>query len=140
TLPAPGATTGPDRICPGIPFLLGLADPVDGSGISYQWQQSADSMAWTDVAENDTAAALWASQGADTWYRALVTCAGAGTATSDPLHVSTSPYNQCYCAGIAFTVQVEPICHVVFAGIDQASPGTVDGAPAVEDFTGLAPA
>ncbi|MBS1568641.1 MAG: T9SS type A sorting domain-containing protein [Bacteroidetes bacterium] len=40
-----------------------------------------------------------------------------------------------YCNTIDFTVAVEPICNVTFAGIDHDSPADVDGSPALENFT-----
>jgi hypothetical protein len=139
SLPAPGATLGPDSICPGIPFLLTLEEETEGSGVSFQWQRSADSLTWTDVPGDGTAAEYWASLDSATWYRALVSCASMGSTASTPLHVQESAFGTCYCA-VTFTVQVEPICHVTFAGIDNSSPGEVDDAPEVEDFTALPPA
>lgn len=134
-LPAPGATTGPASICPGISFNLGLETVSPESGISYLWQTSTDGTTWSNAAGNGTGQAYQTSQVSDTWYRALVTCDAAGTTASTALLVTTNPFAACYCQGVAFTAQVEPICNVTFAGIDQDSPGEVGGSPGLEDFT-----
>lgn len=139
-LPLPGATTGPASICPGTAFLLGLENITAESGISYQWQSSADGATWGDAPGNSTAQAYTASQSSDTWYRAQVTCAAAGPAFSTPLLVITNPYTECYCQSVDFTGQVEPICNVTFAGINHDSPGAAGGSPALEDFTAETPA
>lgn len=139
-LPAPGATTGPASICPGIAFTLGMENTATGSGISYQWQTSTDGTAWADAAGNSTGQGYTATQTSDTWYRAMVTCAATGTTASTPLLVATDPFTTCYCQSVAFTAVVEPICTVTFAGIDHQSPGAIGGAPGLEDFTAEAPA
>lgn len=41
-----------------------------------------------------------------------------------------------YCAPDGFDLGVEPICRLIFADIDNSSPGTTD-APAYEDFTSM---
>jgi len=46
-----------------------------------------------------------------------------------------------YCTNVInFTQNVEPICSVQFAGIDNTSCGTLNCGPALEDFTSLPPA
>ncbi|MBS1568642.1 MAG: T9SS type A sorting domain-containing protein [Bacteroidetes bacterium] len=139
-MPAPGATTGPASICPGAAFTVALENNTAESGITYQWQTSTDGTNWNNAPGNSTAQAYAATQATDTWYRAEVTCNAAGSTTSAPLLVTTTPYTECYCQTITFSAQVEPICNVTFAGIDHSSPGTVDGSPALEDFTAEAPA
>lgn len=134
-LPAPGATTGPASICPGTAFTVAVENNTAESGITYQWQTSADGTNWNNAAGNSTGQAYSATQATDTWYRAEVTCNATGSATSTPLLVTTTPYTECYCQSITFSAQVEPICNVTFAGIDHDSPGTAGGSPALEDFT-----
>jgi hypothetical protein len=138
--PAPGATTGPASICPGTTFTLGIENVSTDSGISYQWQSSPDGSSWNDAPGTSTGQGYTTTQAVDTWYRVQVTCDAAGTTASTPLLVATNPFTECYCLSVDFTAQVEPICHMAFAGIDQDSPGTVNGSPAFEDFTAEAPA
>lgn len=52
------------------------------------------------------------------------------------LAVSALPTLAQYCAPDGFDLGVEPICRLVFADIDNTSPGT-PSAPAYEDFTSL---
>mgnify|MGYP003381995027 CR=1 FL=1 len=134
-VPMPGATTGPGSICPGILFTLSMGNPTTTNGISRQWQTSTNGSIWADAPGASTGTSYSTSQASDTWYRVQVTCDAAGTGTSTPLLVATDPFNTCYCTSVDFTAQVEPICKVIFAGIDNDSPGAVDGSPAVEDFT-----
>lgn len=42
-----------------------------------------------------------------------------------------------YCQSIDFSLSVEPICNVTFAGINNNSPSVVGASPALEDFTSL---
>lgn len=42
-----------------------------------------------------------------------------------------------YCTTVDFLVDVEPICNVTFADINNDSPSTVNGSPALEDFTAI---
>lgn len=52
--------------------------------------------------------------------------------------IGTAPTSaDSYCTSLDFQFDVEPICNVNFAGIDNASPSEVNGSPALEDFTSL---
>ncbi len=136
-LPTPGLTTGPVNICPSVPFTLGIENTSTSGGISYQWESSADGTTWNAAGGTDSTDTYTTSLTANTWYRVQVTCSSAGTAISTSLLVTVNAYMECYCSTIDFGISVEPICNVTFAGINNDSPGTVDGAPALEDFTGL---
>ncbi|MGB5072007.1 MAG: GEVED domain-containing protein [Flavobacteriales bacterium] len=45
-----------------------------------------------------------------------------------------------YCDSLSYQFDVEPICNVTFAGIDNSSSAEVNGTPALEDFTATTPA
>ena len=137
TLPSPGTTTGPTSICPGVSFTVSVENTSTEGGITNQWQTSANGTSWDNAAGASTGLQYQAQQAVDTWYRCQVTCATTGTTTSAPLLVATNPFTNCYCENIDFTMQVEPICNVTFAGINHNSVGTVDGAPAWENFTAV---
>ena len=50
--PEPGEIEGPEDLCLGnAPFILGttVTPEVDGTLITYHWQQSLDGMIWTDI-------------------------------------------------------------------------------------------
>lgn len=66
------------------------------SGLSYQWQSSADSVTWTDIT-GATSATYPMSQTAANYYQCVVTCGGSSS-TSIPVFVSGAPD-----AGIPFS-------------------------------------
>ena len=94
--PAPGNTiASANPVCSGVSFSLSLQNPT-GGGATYQWQTSPNGSApWTDVsgATNPT---LTTSQTTATYYQCIVTC-GAFSSNSNPLQVTMSPANTCYC-------------------------------------------
>ncbi|MFZ1617620.1 MAG: GEVED domain-containing protein [Flavobacteriales bacterium] len=139
-LPTPGATIAPVSICPNVPFVVSVQNPSTDGGITRQWEVSADGITWTNAPGNSTFSSYLATQTVDTWYRAQVTCDIAGTTASTPVQVLTNAPTECYCTTIDFQYTVEPICNVLFAGIDHSSPSGIDGAPAYEDFTNTPPA
>jgi hypothetical protein len=136
-MPTPGATTGPSSICPQEPFSVGIEGALIANGISYQWQTSSDGTNWTDAPGNSTMSHYSTSQTVETWYRVEMTCDVAGTATSTPLDVAMAPPNECYCDGVNFVYEVDPICHVVFSDIDNTSSSEIGGTPAFEDFSSV---
>lgn len=136
-LPTPGLTTGPTNICPSVPFTLGIQNPSTDGGITYQWETSSDGTTWNTAGGGDSTETYTTTASANTWYRVQVTCSSAGTAISTPQLVTVNPYMECYCNTVDFAISVEPICNVTFAGINNDSPGTVDGVPPLEDFTSL---
>jgi hypothetical protein len=89
--PAPGNTLASDNpVCSGYPFTLSLQTPIFGTGVSYQWQYSADGMEpWTNTGAS--LPELVTSQTAATWYRCLVSC-GILTDESTPVLVEMNAY------------------------------------------------
>jgi subtilisin-like proprotein convertase family protein/N-acetylneuraminic acid mutarotase len=83
--PAPGQTMGPSIVCAGQPFVLSLQNVPSVSGLTFQWQSSADNVTYTNIA-GATSGTLTTSQTATRWYRCQVTCSGQ-TGTSTPLQV-----------------------------------------------------
>gem|GEM_PF-1965320 len=136
-MPDPGATSGPSIICTDVPFTLAVENNTTDAGISYQWQISSDGTAWTDAPGASTTATYTTSQTIETWYRLQVTCAFGSVATSTPLQITMAPPLECYCTSIDYTFNVEPICNVTFADINNDSPSAIDGSPALEDFTAI---
>lgn len=94
--PAPGNTiSSVTTVCAGTNFTLSLQNNFSASGITYQWQSSADGSTWTNVT-GGTNATLSASLTAPTYYRCQVTCSG-NTGTSSPVLVALTPASGCYC-------------------------------------------
>ncbi|TXI85201.1 MAG: hypothetical protein E6Q37_06890, partial [Crocinitomicaceae bacterium] len=91
--PVPGNTNAATNpVVVGSPTALSLTGTLTGSGLTYQWQQSADgSTGWTDISGANSAT-YTASPTAKTWYRCTVTCSGS-SASSTPVEV-----NLTYCA------------------------------------------
>ncbi|MEO7524218.1 MAG: GEVED domain-containing protein, partial [Ferruginibacter sp.] len=94
--PAPGNTISSDAtVCPGNSFTLSPQNQTCGSGVTYQWQSSADGITFTDIpgANNST---FSTTQNAATFYQVVVSCSGTPGPTSSVM-VDLSPSNQCYC-------------------------------------------
>ena len=121
--PAPGNTiSSVTSVCPGINFNLSLQNPTAGSGVTYQWQSSADGTTWTNVT-GATTPVLTSSLTASTFYRCQVTCTG-NTGTSTPVLVSLAPTSACYCAAGATSTAFEKISNVTFGTINNNSTST----------------
>ncbi|MBS1942664.1 MAG: fibronectin type III domain-containing protein, partial [Bacteroidetes bacterium] len=125
--PTPGNTTGPASVCPGAPFILGLQNSTSGSGVSYQWESSADGNSWANAPGASTSASYSSTQAAATWYRCQVTCAGNGTAASTPLQLGMNPFLNCYCNSNFTNASFEFITNVNFSGINQSSGASAGG-------------
>lgn len=87
-VPVPGAAlASPAQVCAGNPTILSLTGPA-ASGLTFQWQSSADNVTYADI-EGAVNSAYTAAPAAETWYRAVLTCTVVGqTATSAPALVS----------------------------------------------------
>ena len=135
--PAAMTTVSSDSaICFNKPVTLSLNPFPTDSGLTFQWQSSTDGVEFEDVATGGAESTFETIQTVSTWYRALVTCsAGGDTVTSTPVEVaSTGQF--CYCE-VDFTNGVEPITLVNFAGINNTTSATLDGTPALEDFSSI---
>jgi subtilisin-like proprotein convertase family protein len=118
--PAPGNTlSSVTSVCPGVNFNLSLQNAPALTGITYQWQSSANGTTWGNV-NGATNASLTTSQTAATYYRCQVTCSG-NTGTSTPVLVALSPSSSCYCAAGATSTTFEKISNVTFGSINNTS-------------------
>ncbi|MCR5861316.1 T9SS type A sorting domain-containing protein [Flavobacterium sp. J372] len=83
--PNPGNTiASATSICLGTSVSLSVENATDGSGVSYQWQSSANGVNFTDI-DGATAATLTVTPAAPTYYQLKVTCSAGpavGTSTS----------------------------------------------------------
>lgn len=134
---APAATTiiaDETTICLNSSAQLSLSTVYENSGITYQWQSSADNITYVDVATNGTGLTYNAMQTQSTWYRVLVSC-GTNVTTSTPVQIITNPI-LCYCDP-EFEEDVEAISYVSFGTmINPSDPDDEDNH--YEDFTSVA--
>lgn len=135
TAEAPGATlTSLATACPGVPFILTVANPGGGLGISYQWQSSTDGTTFVDLvgATNST---LTNIQAVASWYRLKVTCGTNAALLSTPVKVDRPV--ACYCAAGASDTDpdLEKISNVKFGTLNNSSTSAIG----YENFTALTP-
>jgi hypothetical protein len=82
-----GAAISTDDVaCEGQPLLVTLSGVSVGSGLTYQWQSSADGITFSDIS-TATSSSLSTTQSVLTYYQAIVTCSAGTIATSTPLMV-----------------------------------------------------
>jgi parallel beta-helix repeat protein len=83
------ATSSATTICPNTTFTLRLTNSAVGSGLTYQWQTSANgTTGWTNIS-GATNSTLTTSQTTTNYYRAQVTCSGQTTSSSS-VQINTS--------------------------------------------------
>jgi hypothetical protein len=88
-------------VCPNEHFTLSIENYPSQTGISYQWQYSLDSSAWSSVS-GGTSYTCVDSQTATHYYRCRLTCSnGGGIGYSVPVKITMNPFYECYCASYA---------------------------------------
>ena len=65
--------------CPGGSTTMSLTGAAIGTGLSYLWQSSADSISWNTIAAATSNTYVASAISANTYYRCLVTCTVTGT-------------------------------------------------------------
>jgi hypothetical protein len=113
-------------VCNADVLVLFLQGQSNGSGQTYQWQDSPDGTNWSPII-GANGATYSTNQTVTTYYRCLVTC-GVSSVPSDFVMVTSNPPTQCYCdASITFVPFDEYISDVQVAGITNPSGGTPGG-------------
>lgn len=112
---------------------LSLNNPYFDSGISIQWQSSADNVTYTDIPAA-TGMNYGVAQTESTWYRAVITCTNSNLSVTTPALQLVNVAWPCYCT-VAFPSGVEPITLVSFEGINNVTSAVLAGASAYQDFT-----
>lgn len=83
--------------CPSTPAVLTIqGGNKHGSGQTYQWQSSSDSVNWSDI-NGATSLSLNITIGTKTYYRYYTSCNGSGADTSAGTLVDVNPAYLCYC-------------------------------------------
>ncbi|WP_432672668.1 GEVED domain-containing protein [Flavobacterium sp. SM2513] len=115
--PAPGNTIASSAAVPsGGTTNLSLQNATTGSGVTYQWQQSANgTTGWTNVSGTGTNATYTATVTAKTFYRCQVTCSGT-TGTSNNVVINID-----YCSLLATNTTYEHISNVSIGSINKNS-------------------
>lgn len=90
--PTPGNTVAATNpVVSGGTTLLSMSGTLTGSGLTYQWQQSADGVTgWANVSGVGTNTTYTATPTGKTWYKCVVTCSGS-SAESTPVEISMAP-------------------------------------------------
>ena len=131
-VPAPGNTIASvDSICSGINFDLSLQNLTTGSGVTYQWQSSADGITYTNIA-GANAPTLTTSQTVATYYYCVVTCtAGPDSTLSSPLLVGMTTGAAClvYCTSYPTNTSDEEIFNVTVGTLNNTSSCGTTGGP-----------
>ncbi len=125
--PDPGNTlsTNPS-ICPAVDFELSVSNNVNFSGMTYQWQSSADGTNYTDIS-GATEMRYTANQTAATWYRMVATCSGV-SATSTPLQVTMTALIDCHCTPPSTNCNLDDvITNVVIGTLSNTSACSANG-------------
>lgn len=96
--PSAGNTVAAQNpICSTGSTTLSLQNTFTSTGISYQWQSSANGTTYSNVSSGGTASTYTASPTSSTYYRCIVTCSNSSASdTSTPLLLNTS-FLACYC-------------------------------------------
>jgi len=133
---ASNAVALPTAVCTGVNFALSLDVTYTELGYTYQWESSADDITYLPIG-GATNATLNTNQTVATYYHCIITCTNSGlSTTSASVQVTMNPFTACYCTP-AFPGNVEPITLVNFAGINNTTSATLNGTPALEDFTSM---
>ncbi|UQB68746.1 T9SS type A sorting domain-containing protein [Epilithonimonas zeae] len=96
--PAPGNTLASvNPVVSGNTTVLSLQNSTTGSGVTYQWQSSADGVSYNNIS-GANASTYTATVSAKTWYQCIVTCSGS-SGTSSPVTVNIDYCTPTYSSG-----------------------------------------
>ena len=116
-MPSPGATNASAATaCPAASVNLTLPSLTAELGITFQWQNSTDGITYNNIV-GATASAYSTTQSIPTYYQCIVTCSNTSqSATSTPVMVATTPFDNCYCTSIPSSTIDEEIYNVTVNG------------------------
>jgi len=93
---AGNAVSNANPVCPNETFQLSLNSNTIGSGQTYKWQSSLDSMIWSDMVGTNTENYITSQTTDSAFYRCVVTCSGS-LDTSTVIIINTKYSLDCYC-------------------------------------------
>jgi len=118
--PSGGFTTSTSNpVCAGNQVTLSLNSASTGSGLSYQWQGSSDSLIWSILSGANSSVYTYTSS-TTAYYRCQVTCNGS-SAFSVPLKVMVDTAQVCYCNSSAVSFLSTDIGRVAFGNKSNGS-------------------
>ncbi len=96
-IPAAGsATSSASPVCNSVLFTLSLTGSSSNSGLTYQWQSSADTITWANISGASNPI-FSITENATTYYRAIVSCGVSSDTSNNVEVVFTSNPMECYC-------------------------------------------
>jgi len=94
--PTAGILTG-DSVCINDTAVIKLKGNTEATGIYYVWQQSTDSIAWTNISGYNTGSIAYQFT-TNTYLRAIAVCSNTGqTDTGSAALFVVRPFYKCYC-------------------------------------------
>ena len=140
---AGSASSSPAGACLGQNITLSLTGASTGSGLTYQWQSSANGVSFTDIALA-TNSTLSTTQSNLTYYQCVVTCAAGTPATSVAVSVPMNGFVDCYCSSVSAFEFDEDIFNVTLGTLNNTSDCATTGTGAsvinqYSDYTDLTP-
>jgi gliding motility-associated-like protein len=120
--PAPGNTVASiSSVCSGETFTLSLSGTLTNTGLTYQWQSSADGIGWMNI-PGATSATCSTLQTADTYYHCIVSCTAGGlSGTSASILVSMNSFIDCFCPSYSESDLDKDITNVTLGTINNTS-------------------
>ncbi|MBY0486495.1 MAG: T9SS type A sorting domain-containing protein [Flavobacteriaceae bacterium] len=139
--PTPGNTiSSTASACSGVSFGLSLQNSISGSGVTYQWQTSANGVAYSNASGISTDPTYTTSQTTSTYYQCIVSCTASGmSTTSTPIMIGMNSPLNCYCIPNYTTGKTDGdlISNISISGTNLANnSGTAPTNPAYTYFTG----
>ena len=120
---AGAAQASVSAVCAATPFNLSLSGSGTETGLTYQWQQSPDGTAWSNLgAVQNFPGYTVTNQTANTQYRVIVTCTNGGVGdTSTAVTVTQNPLANCVCTPLLDCTDNDVILNVTFESINNTS-------------------
>jgi hypothetical protein len=133
-----------NTVCPSVGYTVSLSGADFGTGMTYQWESSADGVTYAAI-PGATNPSYNTTQTVNTYYRCVLACSGGTSSTSTPLLVSTSSFLNCYCTSTATSIADEEIFNVSISTLNNSSTCSTTGGPGsvqslYSDYTTTVPA
>ncbi len=132
------AAATPSLLCSAGSVTLSLSGASSGSGISYQWQSSTDSITFNDIA-GATSSSYTEAISATTYYKCTVTCVLSGSVSSTVATASVSAVP----SGLSAALSASTVCSGTTVTLSGSASGTSSyswSGPNGYTATGLNPA
>ncbi|MBL0046851.1 MAG: T9SS type A sorting domain-containing protein [Bacteroidetes bacterium] len=135
------AVANASSVCPSVPVALSLNGVTLASGLTYQWESSANNITFAPIS-GATQPSYSSTQPNSTYYRCIVSCSAAAD-TSTSIYVTTNTFASCYCTSAATSTADDDIGNVTFGPLNNGigTPATTNATSVntYTDFTSLPP-